>query len=236
VAKVSGTVGFGAQAPEAHDTPLFPSASGEVPAKAEVIRAWSRLSDPPAEVKGHTPRRSGAKRYARAGWAVQCIQHLGRWAGSTVLEYIEEAYAELPLEAAAACRRGEDSAIPDLTARIKSVEQVCRKLQVTLSASSIGAASAAVSFCEKVSDPTPLKWVSGPTAVHRVATFSKEVPRHAWRTNCGWKFASAGHFVILDEEDIVPGVAFCKKCPPPVRTELLPACLSDAAEARLDVS
>ena len=108
-------------------------------------------------------------------------------------------------------------------------------MQDTLSASSLGAASVAVSLCDKVSDPTPQKWVSGPTAVHRVTTCAKDVPRLAWKTNCGWKFASAGHFVILDEVDIVPGVAFCKKWPPPIRAELIPACFPDAAEARLEV-
>ena len=37
----------------------------------------------------HTPRRSGATAYARAGWPVPSIQGVGRWAGATELEYAE---------------------------------------------------------------------------------------------------------------------------------------------------
>ena len=44
---------------------------------------------------GHGPRRSGAKRYAPMCWAVWMIQFMGRWAASTVLEYIKEAMVEM---------------------------------------------------------------------------------------------------------------------------------------------
>ena len=47
------------------------------------------------KVGGHSPRRAGAKRRARAGWDIQVIMVLGRWASSAILGYIEEAMSEL---------------------------------------------------------------------------------------------------------------------------------------------
>jgi len=64
---------------------------------------------------------------------------------------------------------------------------------------------------------------------------SKDTPRHAWQTNCRSEFVSDKHCVILDEADLVPGVAFCQKCPPPSRPALNSPSSADAAEARLVV-
>ena len=78
--------------------PLFPLKLGLAPSKAQVIEAWRRLApdrDAQQVVSGHSARRSGAKRRARMGWSMWQIQFMGRWAAGTVVEYVEEAMAEL---------------------------------------------------------------------------------------------------------------------------------------------
>ena len=83
-----------------HDVPLFPTCSGAVPTKAAVVAAWQSLVKPGVSIAvgGHSARRSGAKFYARALWPLLSIQLVGRWAGATVLEYVEEALKERALQ------------------------------------------------------------------------------------------------------------------------------------------
>ena len=62
-----------------------------------MIAAWQSLARVGhAKISGHSARRSGAKRNARNGMALDDIQALGRWGGATVLEYVEEAFTEAP--------------------------------------------------------------------------------------------------------------------------------------------
>ena len=75
--------------------PLFPRADGSRASKVQLVQAWCMATAQSEKPSGHSPRRSGAKRYARQGWSVWMIQFMGRWAASTVLEYIEEAMAEV---------------------------------------------------------------------------------------------------------------------------------------------
>ena len=75
--------------------PLFPRVDGSRASKAQLVEAWGEVTSQNEKPTGHSPRRSGAKRYARQGWSVWMIQFMGRWAASTVLGYIEEAMAEV---------------------------------------------------------------------------------------------------------------------------------------------
>ena len=70
----------------------------------------------------------GAKRCALEGWHITAIQHLGRWASTQVLEYVEEAYAEVPgtgqVAGAPLLQSEEDLApLPALHDRLKAVEE-----------------------------------------------------------------------------------------------------------------
>ena len=119
--------------------PLFPSVDGSRAAKAQLVEAWGVVTSQDDKPTGHSPRRSGAKRYARQGWSVWMIQFMGRWAASTVLEYIEEAMAEVTacwarspvccpsgeLEATEAGRlAGTKGGCPKLSERVDRIEQI----------------------------------------------------------------------------------------------------------------
>eukprot|EP00972_Heterocapsa_arctica_P063033 9298949-Heterocapsa_arctica.AAC.1 len=60
-----------------------------------MVSAWGMAAPSAARPpSGHSARRSGAKRYARAGYSLWMIQFLGRWESTVVLDYVEEALAE----------------------------------------------------------------------------------------------------------------------------------------------
>jgi len=60
--------------------------------KAGNIKAWkAHLGE---QVSGHSPRRSGAMYYVRAGLPIQELAFLGRWKSNVVLQYAEEALQE----------------------------------------------------------------------------------------------------------------------------------------------
>ena len=91
--------------PEADSIPLFPTRAGGVASKKSVIEAWQRIAPEGHEtLSGHSARRSGAKALARAGWPVEVIMFLGRWASRAVMRYVEEALAEQIVEAVFADR------------------------------------------------------------------------------------------------------------------------------------
>ena len=76
--------------------PLFPAKGGGAATKKQVVNSWQALAPPGhPSLGGHSPRLSGAKRRAPEGWSLTAIQHLGRWASSAVLAYVEEALADL---------------------------------------------------------------------------------------------------------------------------------------------
>ena len=58
--------------------PLFPRLDGSRAAKAQLVEAWGVVTSQSDKPTGHSPRRSGAKRYARQGWSVWMIQFMGR--------------------------------------------------------------------------------------------------------------------------------------------------------------
>ena len=119
--------------------PLFPRVDGSRGSKAQLLQAWSVATAQSKKPLGHSPRRSGVKRYARQGWSVWLIQFMGRWAASTVLEYIEGAMAEVTAcwarrpadcltrshEASSALRlTGSTGGCPKLSELVDRIEQI----------------------------------------------------------------------------------------------------------------
>ena len=117
--------------------PLFPRADGSRASKAQLVQAWGVATAQSEKPSGRVPRRSGARRYARLGRSVWMIQFMGRWAASTVLEYIEEAevtacWAKWPagcltgnFEASSALRlTGSTGGCPKLSERVDRIEQI----------------------------------------------------------------------------------------------------------------
>ena len=76
--------------------PLFPSVDGGRLSKPQLLKEWEALTACPSlNPTGPSPRRSGAKRYARQGLSLWQIQFLGRWAASTVVQYVGEALEDV---------------------------------------------------------------------------------------------------------------------------------------------
>ena len=76
--------------------PLFPSLYGSRLSKPQLLKEWESLTAcSELSPSGHSPRRSGAKRYARQGLSLWQIQFLGRWAASTVVQYVGEALEDV---------------------------------------------------------------------------------------------------------------------------------------------
>ena len=119
------------------------------------------------------------------------IQHLGRWASSAVLSYIEEALAELSHGG----RRLEESAddweapLASLADRLQAVETIISKR--------------AAEAPRAVEPPPPVlveaelerRWLISDTGkLHREASRSDDAPAYTWLTGCGWAFGrSWGH-------------------------------------------
>ena len=71
---------------------LFPSKWRQCTTKSGMIDSWKcNLGN---EISGHSPRRSGAMHYVRAGLPIQELAFLGRWRSNVVLTYAEEALQE----------------------------------------------------------------------------------------------------------------------------------------------
>jgi len=216
---------------------VFPGADGEALTKVETVALWTSLAPAghPA-LGGHSPRRSGAKAYARAGWAVPSIQGVGRWAGATVLEYAEEALGELPRghdglaippggtpalrtgpsqAVVPACSGQANLALEPLTDRVRVVEaaltKVRKKLEVEYPCSVPGAGQAPKVSLQVPQHPFVLNEFTN--TLHAVAsTVEGEQPV---ASTCSWAFASAGFaykFVSWDEAPAYASLA-CQRCP-----------------------
>jgi hypothetical protein len=62
------------------DLPMFPKNDGTRASKAQLVEAWGLLTLQSEKPTGHSPRLTGAKRYARLGWSVWMVQFMGRGA------------------------------------------------------------------------------------------------------------------------------------------------------------
>ena len=102
---VSEFAGVSQECERAREIPLFPTLTLCTPDKGAVVASWQRLvaggagpQQPTADIMGHSARRSGAKFFARCGWALWQVQFHGRWGSDAVKAYIEEAFAEIAEE------------------------------------------------------------------------------------------------------------------------------------------
>ena len=195
----------------ARGLPLFPTSIGTRPSKAQVVEAWKTLVRPGSAIRpsGHSARRSGAKRRARLGWSLWQIQFLGRWAASTVLEYVEEAMAELTSEWAVGDQQGSSSStaapatprvgstggVPQLSSRIDRLEELLRVFQQRLT--------------DAEARPLPLlvpqasaQCLLNDGCAHRLPEGVLEWPRTLWASACGWRCGLAPKLQVLTEEKL----------------------------------
>ena len=214
--------------------PLFPRLDGSRAAKAQLVEAWGVVTSQNDKPTGHSPRRSGAKRYARQGWSVWMIQFMGRWAASTVLEYIEEAMAEvtacwarLPvccpsgeLEANEAGRlAGTKGGCPKLSERVDRIEQIILDTRERLAQSESQGGRLSLKMLEIEDQVMGRQWVWKTTdscerdrTVHLVVEESLEWPNALWTTKCGWRFGAAHFNLRRCGTSLGPGWRMCQRC------------------------
>ena len=189
-----------------------------MPSKAAMIRAWQRLAPPDHEaLGGHSARRTGAKRLARAGWATDAIQYLGRWASAVVLGYIEEAAADLPIQTGGPGlmrRLGESH---PLAARIDALDDLATKVR-SLDAD-LSALHARVGQLQVVDAQASTEDSKNSVILHmtyRTAHIARSrapgAPACEWRTRCGWLYGVTCVFAMVDE--VPEAYACCSRCFP----------------------
>jgi len=199
---------------EAWDVLLFPSKTGDTPTKQMMIDSWQLLApEGHPRLGGHSPRRSGAKRRARAGWSITAIQHLGRWASSAVLGYVEEALAESVHGASRSfAERTEDWDTPlqELTKRLKKVEADITSLRRRDGTAERRAKAAEEALLAAEQALPERRWlVSDSGKLHREASRSAKLPAYHWQTGCGWAFWRGVGYRFLPAEEAAAHAGSC---------------------------
>ena len=209
------------------DEPLFITNKGEKTTKATMVAAWSKLLM--KGIRGHSPRRSGAMRYVRAGLQIQELAFLGRWRSAAVLRYAEEALREMPTNV----RLAQSSAFQLQEVAVKTVEKEEEERDPngsTVEAVTEKTESAMATVAVKTDGEIPLMEITEELVgrnekqlfvrattrtpfrpAHLVTLANWRVPMAKWSTACGWKFAANPNgfkFVIDDTEDMHK----CSKC------------------------
>ena len=214
--------------------PLFPRAGGLRASKVQLVQAWSMATAQNEKPSGHSPRRSGAKRYARQGWSVWMIQFMGRWAASTVLEYIEEAMAEVTacwVKRPAGCftenhkncgafrLTGSTGGCPKLSERVDRIEQIILDTKARLEQSESQCHQLALKQAEFEDhvQGQQLMWKTNDKCdldrtVHFVVEESLEWPNALWTTKCGWRCGAARFRMQRCGMSLQPGWRVCQKC------------------------
>ena len=208
--------------------PLFPLLDGSRPSKARVIDSWGIALGCP--VKGHSGRRSGAKMRARVGWAVWMVQFFGRWAGASVLEYIEEALAQRTqgwstpsdpgmatpsaagppptLLAIADGPASNATEIASLSERVAKAEEAIASRSESLEAKLVEVSAAIPVARDPLCVVTSGKY-------HLLPQGSLELPRPFWTAVCGWRFgvSLAGELSFMSEaKAAASGRGLCDRC------------------------
>ena len=173
--------------------------NGKVKTTKEVmVAAWNELLM--AGIKGHSPRRSGAMRYVRAGMQIQELAFLGRWKSVAVLRYAEEALREVPANSRIDLPPQKKEME---TFEVLDVEQKPQWDDVTRNQEDKGEGGISLQDAEparellvKATTRTPFR------PAHVVALANWKVPMSEWSTACGWKFATnpRGFEFLFDEE------------------------------------
>ena len=212
--------------------PLFPNGWGEVPSKAKVIEGWNKVAPVGHDaLSGHSARRSGAKRRAREGWALSIIMLLGRWAGSSILAYVEEALAELPISGDGSRQRptarlmlsGDeddwDEAVPALQDRMAELEKRLLKVRSQLTKQEAKLTAMAQETTKQVAaaPATGRRWLRSTRPggkIHREASRPSDAsPTWQWQTGCTWKFGLSAFYEWLTEAEVreAPDATKCDK-------------------------
>ena len=212
---------------QVHCLPLFPTASGEVLSKAQVVHALrvsiATTGTPLVAVDAcgvhrqrfgeHVARVAGAQALARAGVDISLIELIGRWGSSAVRRYVQQAaLAVQPLVAARLARGAAFSA--ELLATQAVLSQRLLALE--------DAAQVPPPLDDQPSDTRDLRRFVKNLAsacVHVSLISSLELPREAWATRCDWRFGGRPRefcCAVPDEDD--PAFRFlCEKCFPGAR-------------------
>ncbi|CAK0845264.1 unnamed protein product [Prorocentrum cordatum] len=206
------------------EEPFFPDVAGGTVSKAAVIQGWQRLAvDGHPVLGGHSARRSGAKRYARSLWPLSSIQTVGRWASCTVLEYVEEALTDLPLDGQG--RTASSSSEPPPEAQLEPLARRVANLEASMQSHAEARGRPTSRLPEvKISAPPAgwSRWVRSESSgtIHAVAS-PPDTPLPSWRTCCGWRFGSpASLSTFLSEAPAPDGANLCRKCPSPYQFAL----------------
>ena len=222
----------------AGDMPFFPTASGAVPSKENVVRALRIIADllalprPSAnrDYTGHSFRVTGAQFLAALGIDLAMIQLLARWASDVILRYVREAplisMTRITRQNLEATLSRHDAAPPADLKQVAGIHKLLRAFEKRVASLEAGASSftplAQTDFTthEDVIDavdvsPVPaarVYEVFNPLSdiVHICAVGPKSgATADLHKTRCGWRFGSADHVLARAVED---GRRRCKRC------------------------
>ena len=206
-------------------TPLFLGDKFKAVTKAGFVNAWKDMFGD--DVSGHSPRRSGAMYYVRAGLPIQELAFLGRWRSSVVLCYAEEALQEKPMRAGHWFTPEEPKKVAvqhlqqlshEESGREECTREPNPKEDLAASEDKVKKTgdAAATPIASAFDSPKDL-WVitkgrgSKARPAHRVTKACWSLPIKEWSTACGWLFAdkSAEASFILK---LKPDQAICNTC------------------------
>ena len=136
------------------------------------------------------------------------IQHLGRWASSAVLGYIEEALAEIAPGASGQrqlLEQLEDWGAPlqALEDRLKSVETSLTTLRARKGREGRPIIAPIPESPDREESPPPRRWVlSDAGKLHREASVADAaLPLLFRRTGCNWAFGKVASYRFLSDEE-----------------------------------
>lgn len=213
---------------------LFATVMGSKATKDAMTKAWQTLLC--EEIKGHSPRRTGAMHYVRMGMAIQDLAYLGRWKSQAVLRYAEEALEDQPVNETFIQREEMKSMIQRNRKGpiqvIKEDEEVDHEEKEHLkkkepkeksaenpdvpdkpSTEEPGEGAGTNPLVKKQSIVLFVKSTgrNGNRPLHKVAIANWKQPTSSWSTACGWKFAAkSSRFAFVTGEE--KGRSFCSKC------------------------
>ena len=186
--------------------------------KSGNIKAWkAHLGE---HVSGHSPRRSGAMYYVRAGLPIQELAFLGRWKSNVVLQYAEEALQEKAV-LVPGLHNPDGTHVED---QLKDLPVLHRELDVAAPATPALTAmipkppqnEAIPGLLHSLQTPRDLwvvtkgrGWKNRPR--HLVTKATWNLAMSCWTTACGWNFAvksSDFYFVSGSVSDKLK----CNKC------------------------
>ena len=182
---------------------LFGTVEGMKATKDAMTRAWQTLLN--EDIKGHTPRRTGAMHYVRQGMAIQDLAYLGRWKSQAVLRYAEEALEDQPVNESFVqreeikrmlCRNRKGAAVVESSPNKKETVQAESTHAVPEVSPTVPAPEEQVQalnpLVKKQSIVLFVKSTGrgGQRPLHKVAVANWKLPTSSWATACGWKFAA----------------------------------------------